>query len=96
MSDATLRSDSAAREPTVMSKRIGQAIRRLRLSLGISPKEFAADAGLPASFVVKLENGQVDCDIRTLEKFASALNLELSEILLYAYNEVDPTHALSR
>ena len=79
------------RKPTDMSKRIGQALRRLRLTLGVTPREFADDVGLSPAFVIRLEHGLVDCDIRTLEKCARALNMELSEILLYAYNEVDPT-----
>ena len=61
--------------------RLGQRIRELRLVKGLNQDEFAAAAGIHRTHPGKLENAQIDPQLSTLVKVASALEIALVELL---------------
>lgn len=56
------------RNRTSNFKSLGKTVREFRLLLGLTPAEFADDVGCSSTFMVRLEEGEVSVDIRTLEK----------------------------
>ncbi|MBX9693422.1 MAG: helix-turn-helix domain-containing protein [Cyanobacteria bacterium] len=72
-----------------VTRRLGQVIRRMRLSLGLSPADFSEDIGSSTSFIIRLEEGTVDADLRTLERCANALGIELSSLMSLAMDDKD-------
>ncbi|ACO45100.1 helix-turn-helix transcriptional regulator [Deinococcus deserti] len=61
--------------------RVGQRIRELRLAKGMNQDEFAAAAGIHRTHPGKLENAQIDPQLSTLVKVASALGVRVDELL---------------
>ncbi len=72
-----------------VTRKLGQTIRQLRLSLGLSPGDLSEYMGCSTSFVIRLEEGTVDADLRTLEKCSTALGVELSYLLSLAVPKTD-------
>lgn len=58
----------------------GEKIRKRRLELGIKQKDVAARVGLTASYVSAIEKGRRKGKVKSLEKFAEALECSVSEI----------------
>jgi transcriptional regulator with XRE-family HTH domain len=76
-------SDSGA--PPVEDERsieaaIGAQVRHLRNQVGINASELAAEAGLSASALSKIENGQISPSLSTLRALARALNVPISTL----------------
>lgn len=67
-------------------RQLGQAIRQLRLAMGLTPKEFADDIGKERSFLLALEEGAVEVDLTTIERCASTLGLEISGLFDAAHH----------
>lgn len=61
--------------------RLGQRIRELRLAKGMNQDEFAAAAGIHRTHPSKLENAQIDPQLSTLVKVATALGVEVGDLL---------------
>lgn len=80
---ARLHSDSgappAAGEPAVEAA-IGLQVRHLRAQLGLRSGELAAQAGISASALSKIENGQISPSLGTLRDLARALNVPISAL----------------
>lgn len=55
-------------------------IRRLRVAKGISQDDLALIAGVERSYTGHLERGSKNPTIKTLEKIASALSCDISEL----------------
>jgi transcriptional regulator with XRE-family HTH domain len=66
---------------TVIQKRLGLTVRRLRTQAGYSQEEFAQVAGLHRTYMGRVENGRSAVTIVKLEKIAIALRLSPSELL---------------
>jgi transcriptional regulator with XRE-family HTH domain len=66
---------------TVIQKRLGLTVRRLRTQAGYSQEGFAAAAGIHRTYMGKIENGRVAVTIIKLEQMAIALRLSPSELL---------------
>lgn len=62
-------------------QRLGQRIRELRLAKGMSQDEFAAAAGIHRTHPGKLENATTDPQLSTIVKVASALGVEIRDLL---------------
>jgi transcriptional regulator with XRE-family HTH domain len=62
-------------------KRIGWNVRRLRAALGLTQEEFGADHGFDRAIVSGIERGVRNPSILTLERFAVALSVDVSELL---------------
>ena len=56
---------------------IGEEVRRLRTERGLSQQELAKRMGLSQSVVARLEAGGVEPRLSTLDRVASALDVEL-------------------
>lgn len=70
-------------DPKVLDIRIrlGQRIRALRLAKGMNQDEFAAAAGIHRTHPGKLENALIDPQLSTLVKVATALGVDIGELL---------------
>ena len=60
---------------------IGEKIRVRRQVLGVLQIEIAISAGLPVRTVGRIERGEVDMRISTLNKIAVALGISLKDLL---------------
>ena len=56
---------------------IGSALRGLRENRGLSARQLAADAGVSAAMISRIENGQVSPSISTLSALSKALDVPL-------------------
>lgn len=57
--------------------RIGHLIKMIRLQLGMSQKALAKHAGLPQSTVSRVEQGQRDASLSTINKILDALSCDV-------------------
>jgi transcriptional regulator with XRE-family HTH domain len=60
---------------------LGVNIRRRRQQSGLSQEGLAAASGLHRTYVGAVERGERNVTLATLEKLASALNLEVVDLL---------------
>ncbi len=65
-----------------IQKRLGLAVRRLRLSQGYSQEKFAAAANLNRSYMGQLERGEVNISLSNLERLAKGLGLTIGELMI--------------
>lgn len=66
----------------------GLALKRARVAQGLSQEHLAALAGVERGFVGKIERGEANPSLTTLEKLAKALKRPLSE-LIYDYERTE-------
>jgi HTH-type transcriptional regulator / antitoxin HipB len=57
--------------------RLGEEVRRLRIDRGLSQSELAERMGLPQAVVSRLEAGGVEPRLKTLDRVAHALGVEV-------------------
>ncbi len=63
-----------------LARRIGERIRELRLERGITSQETLADAALlHRTFIGRVERGETNVTVATLERICAALGVSLSE-----------------
>ena len=65
----------------------GAALRRLRLSAGMSQERLGLEAGVQRNFVSLIETGQNQPTIGTISKLARALGMKASELVAAAEAE---------
>jgi len=70
---------SQQEEPPMSSVNVGERIRQLRLSLGMSVRALATKTGFSPSLISQAENGQVTPSIGSLERIAMALGVSLGK-----------------
>lgn len=58
---------------------VGNRVRELRNSIGISQEELADLAGLDRTYITSVECGKRNISIVNIEKLANALNVTLAE-----------------
>ena len=61
-------------------KEIGYKIKNRRIEMGMSQDELSKISGVQRCQISKIESGQVDVQISTIEKLASSLNMVLPEL----------------
>lgn len=61
--------------------RFGRQLRAVREAVGVSQEELAAQAGLHRTYVGLIERGERNVSLRTIEKLAVALGVEMSELM---------------
>lgn len=66
---------------TDAQKKLGERIRDRRLALGLTQEQLAARAGLTAVHVGRVEHGEPDVSVSTIEKIAAALNTTPGDLL---------------
>jgi transcriptional regulator with XRE-family HTH domain len=60
---------------------LGENVRRLRKTKGISQEELALDAGMKRSYLSDLERGTRNPSVRALGRLAEALGVEPEQLL---------------
>jgi transcriptional regulator with XRE-family HTH domain len=65
--------DSSAEDPIVA---FGRRLRALRLERGLSQEQLGSIAGLDRTYVSSCENGRRNATIRTIDRLASALEVD--------------------
>ena len=71
---------SALLQEAAWAERVGNRIRDLRESAGLTQSELARRAGLLQSYISRLENGEGSVSERTLRKIARALRVRIERI----------------
>ena len=66
---------------TDICRRVGRRIAELRIGKGWSQQLLADHAELSREHIVRIENGQKELGIRTLERIAKALDTEAKDLL---------------
>ena len=69
-----------AREDQSIEAALGSQVRHLRSQLGITASELAYEAGVSASALSKIENGQISPSLATLQALARALHVPVSAL----------------
>jgi transcriptional regulator with XRE-family HTH domain len=72
---------------------ISEALRLLRLYLGLSQKQIAAELGISQSMISEIENGEKTVTMETLERYSDKFGVKMSQLLFFAeelQNEVVP------
>ncbi|MCL5073502.1 MAG: helix-turn-helix domain-containing protein [Actinobacteria bacterium] len=63
-----------------INKQLGKRIRRLRREQKISQEKLAEKAGIHRTYMGKIERGESNPPIHTVEKIAKALKIPISEL----------------
>lgn len=63
-------------------KLVGWNLRKLRVAKGLTIEELAARAEADASYVARLERGQVNVGIDLLERLAKPLGVKLADLVV--------------
>lgn len=63
---------------------INDALRLLRLYLGLSQKQIAAELELSQSMISEIESGSKSVSMDVLEKYSSTFNVRMSQLLFFA------------
>lgn len=62
-------------------KLLGRRIQRLRDKIGLSQEEFAAKCGINRSYMGRIERGELNLTLQTIQKVAEGLNETVSALL---------------
>ena len=73
--------------------KIGGALRRARQEAGLSQRQLAQLADVPASTIGRIERGQVSPTVQMLERLAGAMGLRLSMVFASTLLELVQSHA---
>ncbi len=61
----------------ILTEKIGKRIFELRKLNGLSQERLANDAGLDRTYIPKVEKGQINITVNSLEKIAKALKVNI-------------------
>ncbi|MFS8121867.1 helix-turn-helix transcriptional regulator [Rhizobium sp. BR 250] len=64
-----------------IKKRFGLAVKEKRVALGISQEELAMRIEADQAYISRVEAGQINATLETVEQIASALNADVAELL---------------
>lgn len=64
---------------------IGKRIQTIREKRGITQEQLEEKAGVNAKYISAVERGQKNVTIKTLEKIAQGLDVELYQLFLFSY-----------
>lgn len=78
---ASLATVSGAPVVRSLEQAIGNQVRDYRKSANLTVTELAREASISAGMLSKIENGQISASLGTLQDLASALNLQLTDLL---------------
>lgn len=62
-------------------KSIGEKIRQKRIELNLSQEVLSYDANIPRNQIGRIERGEINTSIITLDRICKALNTDIKEIL---------------
>lgn len=63
---------------------INDALRLLRLYLGLSQKQIATELDLSQSMISEIESGSKSVSLEVLERYSTKLNVRMSQLLFFA------------
>jgi len=63
---------------------INDALRLLRLYLGVSQKQLAAELDLSQSMISEIESGVKPVSMEVLEKYSDKLRIKMSQLIFFA------------
>lgn len=70
---------------------LNDALRLLRLYLGLSQKQIANQLNLSQSMISEIESGAKSVSMEVLERYSTKLNVRMSQLLFFAEElEVEP------
>lgn len=69
---------------------LGRRIRTLRKAKGLTQEQLGEASGVNYKFLGSLERGVENPSVATLEKIATALEVELMELFRYHHEEANP------
>ena len=72
---------------------VGRALQRARQNAGLSQRQLAQLADVPASTIGRIERGQVSPTVQMLERLAGAMGLQLSMVFASTLLELVRAHA---
>lgn len=64
----------------MITKKLGERIKELRKSKGISQEKFSLSIGMDRTYFASVEAGKRNISIVNIEKIANGLNVSLSEL----------------
>jgi len=70
---------------------VGEQLKRIRTSKGLSQKEVILEAGLDKAQYSRIENGKTDPSVSTVAKIAKALGISLAD--LFALDDLKEVHS---
>ena len=62
---------------------LGQTIRNIRLSKGMTQLDLSSDSGLPLSQIGAIENGKINTTIKSLVKITSSLGVKVKDVISF-------------
>lgn len=62
-----------------IKERFGKAVREQRIAKGISQEELAMRIGADQAYVSRIEAGQMNVTLETVEQIANALRVDITE-----------------
>lgn len=65
-------------------KSFGKNLKKLRKEAGLSQEELANDADIPLSQVGRIERGEVNTTISTVNVLAKALKVEIKDLFIFS------------
>ncbi|EPR19499.1 hypothetical protein L905_03685 [Agrobacterium sp. TS43] len=65
-----------------IKKRFGLAVKEKRVALGISQEELAMRIEADQAYVSRVEAGQINVTLETMQQIASALKTDAAELLI--------------
>ena len=81
MSEAELAEFDATYAATKLALEVGEQVRDSREASGLTQRELASRMGTSQAAIARLEAGGVGATLTTLQKVATALNLEVAVLL---------------
>ncbi|HUD91609.1 helix-turn-helix transcriptional regulator [Sphingobium sp.] len=63
---------------------INDALRLLRLYLGLSQKQIASELNMSQSMISDIESGSKEVTMEVLEKYSASFNVKMSQLLFFA------------
>ena len=64
-----------------VERRFGRRLREIREASGVSQEELAGQAGVHRTYVGLLERGERNVTLRTIERIAAALGVEMADLM---------------
>ncbi len=61
--------------------RFGKQLKRLRIEKGLSQEQLANDADIPINQIGRIERGEINPTLSTLNSIATALQMKVGELL---------------
>ena len=72
-----------------LSKAFGIALRKLRISKGLTQEQLGFESELRRTFISSLELGEKKPSLTTIYQLAEALDIPMSKLMKYVEKEID-------